>query len=160
MPTIPTRILSVSCALALAIAFAAWPRPSWSADKPTPSRAEVQKEVSEALEALRQYSIDQRDEALRRARQTLDELDERMEQREAELRDRWSEMSKEARMQAGAAEEKLKERREELAEWYGGLKHGSRNAWDELKKGFSRAYGEFSKAWKQSDDVQSKEKEG
>jgi len=40
----------------------------------------------------------------------------------------------------------LRKQRTEIAEWYGGLKHSSIGAWDEIKKGFANSYTELEKS--------------
>jgi hypothetical protein len=34
----------------------------------------------------------------------------------------------------------LRKQRNEVAEWYGGLKHSASNAWEDVKKGFLKSY--------------------
>jgi hypothetical protein len=64
-------------------------------------------------------------------------------------------MSEQARQKASSTTKELKQKRTELAEWYGGLKHGSKNAWEEIKAGFSQAYTEMKKAWENADNQKS-----
>lgn len=115
------------------------------------SRAEVQREVSQAIEAIKGYSIDQRDQALQKARSMLDRLDARIEQLERGIRQNWDEMSETTRNKTSETLSQLRKKRNQLAEWYGSLKHGSGNAWDEIKQGFSDAYSELQAAWKKAD---------
>ena len=49
-------------------------------------------------------------------------------------------MDQSARKKARAALDALRHERYELAEWFGGLKHSSREAWDEVKGGFVKSY--------------------
>ena len=56
-------------------------------------------------------------------------------------------MSQAAREKAQASRRALRERRTEVAEWYGGLKSSSDTAWDEIKEGFARAYEALAKSW-------------
>ena len=37
--------------------------------------------------------------------------------------------------------------RNRVAEWYGGMEHGSAGAWDQVKRGFVTAYGELDSAF-------------
>jgi hypothetical protein len=45
-------------------------------------------------------------------------------------------MDQSARKKARASLKALRKQRNEVAEWYGGLKHSSSNAWEDVKKGF------------------------
>ena len=114
------------------------------------TRGEVQKEVKEAMDAIKNYTYEKRDDALQRAKKALGELDAELARREEKLSQNWSEMSELARQQARETSAELRQRRQELAEWYGGMKHGSQRAWDEIKSGFTDAYAELKKAWEQS----------
>jgi len=104
------------------------------------SKMEVKKEVQEATESIKKYSIEQRDEAVKNTKATLDKMDKRIDQMESDLNKKWKNMTESAREQKQKSIHALKEKRNEVAEWYGGLKHGSANAWEEIKTGFSNAY--------------------
>ncbi|MDA0691743.1 MAG: hypothetical protein O3A78_08480 [Nitrospinae bacterium] len=104
------------------------------------SKMEVKKEVQEATETIKKYSIEQRDEAVKSTKSTLDKMDKRIDQMESDLNKKWKNMTESAREQKQKSIHALKEKRNEVAEWYGGLKHGSANAWEEIKTGFSNAY--------------------
>ena len=49
-------------------------------------------------------------------------------------------MSEAARQQARETMKDLQRKRNDLAEWYGGMKHSSAAAWEEVKKGFAESY--------------------
>jgi rare lipoprotein A (peptidoglycan hydrolase) len=104
------------------------------------SKMEVKKEVQEATETIKKYSIEQRDEAVKSTKSTLDKMDKRIDQMESDLNKKWKNMTESAREQKQKSIHALKKKRNEVAEWYGGLKHGSANAWEEIKTGFSNAY--------------------
>jgi exonuclease VII large subunit len=133
-------------------AIAASPAQAAETAKPDASAAEVRKEINEAMDAIARYSVTKRDEAVERANRALSKLDVELERRQQELRQRWNKMSESARAEARNTSDELERRRRELAEWYGGMKHGAQNAWEEIKSGFSRAYGELKKAWQRSED--------
>ena len=42
---------------------------------------------------------------------------------------------------------KLNKEREVVAEWYGGLRHSSTAAWEDVKKGFADSYDRLDKAF-------------
>lgn len=44
----------------------------------------------------------------------------------------------------------IKEKRNEVAEWYGGLKHSSSASWEEVKKGFSKSYKALADAFEKA----------
>src|SRR6266568_2452965 len=82
---------------------------------------DIAREADETGQAIKNYTVAQRDEAARRkARATLNAL---------------------------------RRERNEVAEWYGGLKHGSAESWERVKAGFVKSYQalkeSFAKARKQ-----------
>jgi predicted nucleic acid-binding Zn-ribbon protein len=112
-----------------------------SADKTTTKK--VKEKVAEAAEAIGNYSVDQRDEATKKAKVMLDDLDARIDTMETRLNEKWDQMDQLARKKATATLTALRKQRNEIAEWYGGLKHSSSNAWEDVKKGFLKSYHEL-----------------
>lgn len=115
------------------------------------SYEKLKQEWSEAMASLKNYSADQRDAALEQSRETLATMDTYMEALEARTREEWGELSTSAREKRVAALRALRAQRNDLAEWYGAMKHSSASAWDEMKQGFIGAYGalseSFGEAW-------------
>lgn len=113
---------------------------------------EVRAEISEAMDAIADYSEQERDQALAEAREALNRLDAEIERREQALRDNWADMSGPARETAQAQLQNLRAARNRLGERYGALETGASNAWGELKTGFSDAWSAFSDAWRSADE--------
>lgn len=110
----------------------------------------VKKEVADAARAIKAYSVDQRDEAVKKAKASLDDLDASIEQLQASIDKKWDQMNQASREKARATMEKLGRQRNQVAEWYGGLKHSSAGAWDNVKQGFSDAYGTLADSWEKA----------
>ncbi len=117
-----------------------------TSDSNQTTATEVRKEINEALQAIGSYSAEQRDAAVIKAREALAKTDARIEELEQKIHQNWQPMSEEARQQAHTTLKALQKQRTEIAEWYGGLKHSSVNAWEEIKKGFSASYTELGKS--------------
>ena len=109
-----------------------------STDKSTTK--EVKEKVAAAAEAIKNYSVAQRDEALEKAKTVLDDLDARIDRMQSQLNEKWDQMDQLAREKGMATLTKLRKQRNEIAEWYGGLKHSSSNAWEDVKEGFLKSY--------------------
>jgi hypothetical protein len=96
--------------------------------------------------------VAQRDEATKSAKAALDDMDAGIRRLERKLEREWDQMDAAARKKARATLDALRRERNELAEWYGGLKYSSAEAWDEVKSGFAKSYddlkGAFGKARK------------
>ncbi len=111
---------------------------------------EVKQEVKEAVEAIQSYSGDQRNEALKEVREALDDLDTRIDNLETRLNKKWEQMDQSAREKARSTLKSLRKKRNELAEWYGGMQHSSAKAWEHVKRGFLKSYEALSKAYEKA----------
>jgi hypothetical protein len=114
---------------------------------PETAKKDVKEKVTETAQAIKKYSAEQRDEAVKKAKAALDDLDVRIDRMESQLNKKWDQMDQSARKKARAALTALRKQRNEVAEWYGGLKHGSSNAWEDVKNGFLKSYQELEDAF-------------
>ena len=113
---------------------------------------EVKKETADLIAALKAYTADQREEAAQKTRAALGDLDQRIDALEARVDRNWNEMSETARTNARETLKVLRQKRIEAAERYGSLKTSSRGAWTQMKKGFSNAYRDLSRAWQKAQE--------
>lgn len=105
-----------------------------------PDMEEVKKEMSEFIETVKGYSVGQKDEALKDIKVTMDALDVKIDTLENRLAQKWDKMDQESREQARKYMAELRRQRQELSEWYGGMKYSTLQAWEEVKKGFVDSY--------------------
>lgn len=124
--------------LALALALAAIAQLSLADDKTTSK--DVSRKVEDAGKAIGSYTIAQRDQAIKSAQAGVAELDARIRRMERKVDAEWDKMDAAARKNARATLNALHKERDEVAEWYGGMKHGSAEAWEEVKGGFVKSY--------------------
>ena len=123
------------------------------------SATQVKEDTRALLDSLSHYTAEQRDQALERANEALARLDKRIEKLDARIRDRWENMDEENRQRAREHLEALREQRMKLAEWYGSMKTGAGQAWEEIKRGFTDAYQAFGQAWEESEQDLEPERE-
>lgn len=129
--------------------------PSFAADAPDgkTTAKDVAKKAGETGRAIKDYTVEQRDEAVKNAKAVLDDLDKRVSRMERKLDNNWERMDQAARKKARATLNTLRRERNEAAEWYGALKHGSAESWEQVKAGFVKSYEalkeSFAKARKQ-----------
>jgi len=142
-------IKKITTAIVISLAIAA---PSQAALSPgdKTSIKEVKQETRQLIESIKSYSADQRDQAIQEIEIAIARLDQRIESLQARVDSQWDEMAAPARKQARASLRTLRKQRIELAEWYGNLKGSSAGAWNEIKRGFSKAYGDINKAWEKA----------
>jgi len=104
------------------------------------SAKEVARKVDETGTAIKNYTVQQKDEAVKQAKSALDDADARIHRLERKLDADWDKMDAAARKKARATLDTLRKERDDLGEWYGGLKHSSAESWDQVKDGFAKSY--------------------
>jgi hypothetical protein len=129
----------------LVFAWIAFATETKSADKTTSK--DVKQETMEAVQAIKSYSIEQRDRAVKEANQVMKDLDARIDRAQADIQKKWDQMDQAAREKANDTLKALRAQRNELSEWYGGLKHSSASAWDHVKDGFAEGYESLTTAF-------------
>lgn len=126
------------------------------------SAGDAQEETAEAFTAWKNYTLEQRNEALQATRKQLDQLDSRIDTLQKSLDERWQDMSQATQKNQQDALRALREKRNEVAEWYGGMRHSSATAWEKVKQGFSDSYDRLETALKNArkefDDQQDRDK--
>ena len=141
------KVIIASAGIIMAsTAFAAQATP------PNTTAQDVEKKVTDAVAAIKTYAIDQRDEALQKAKIVLDDIDARINDLESRLSQKWDQMDQAARQKAASHLAALRKDRNKVAEWYGGLKHGSSQAWEDVKTGFSKSSQDLQDAFKKAYD--------
>ena len=111
------------------------------------TKKEVKQEIKEAFEAVKNYTADQREEAVKKIKVALENIDSQIEGMENRIGKKWDQMDQAARKKARSTLASLRKQRNELAEWYGGLKYSSAEAWGQVKNGFLKSYEALSKAF-------------
>lgn len=120
--------------------------PQEPAPAPAETEQQVKKEVAEAVEAIRDYSVARQREAVAHAQRAAERLDGEIATLQARIDRRWKEMNEHSRAGARAALADLQQRRTRLAEWLGGMRHSSAAAWGSVKSGFLDSYHELEEA--------------
>jgi hypothetical protein len=119
----------------------------------TTTAKDVGRKVDETSQAIKSYTVEQRDEAIKKARAALRDVDRHIGRLERKLDDKWDQTDQAARKKGRATLNALRRQRNEAAEWLGGLEHSSAESWEEVKNGFVKSYetlGEsFAKARKE-----------
>jgi len=144
-----TQRTKISVLVIVSIIFLAFPSVTltgWTAEEKT-TKKEVKQEIKEAFEAVQDLTADQRDEAVKKIKVALEKLDGQIEAMENRIGKKWDQMDQAARRQTRSTLTSLRKQRNELAEWYGGLKYSSVAAWGHVKNGFLKSYESLVKAF-------------
>ncbi len=129
------------------------------AEKEKTTMDDVKEDTQALLHTLKNYSADQRDEALEKSEDALEKMDKRIEELEERIDANWDKMSESARTKTKQNLETLREQRKEVAKWYGNMKNSSANAWKDIQGGFSKAYESVSDAWEKAENQFEKDKD-
>ena len=121
---------------------------------------DVKRETMEAIQALKNYSVKQSDDAVKEAKAALEDMDARIERLQNRIERKWDEMDQSSREKVRKAITALRKKRNELSEWYGGLKHSSASAWNHVKEGFVEGYESLSKAFDNAENEFSADESG
>ena len=119
---------------------------------------DVKRETMEAVRSVKNYSIEQRDEAVKDVNALLEELDNRIDRMQSLIETRWDEMNQASREKVRETLKSLRKKRDALSEWYGGLKYSSANAWDHVKNGFVEGYESLADAFDKAEKEFSSDK--
>jgi len=111
---------------------------------------EVQKETNDLMQALESYSKSKSESAIEDVDAALERTDQRIEALESRIDDEWDETTESARKEARENLKQLRQKRLEVAKWYGGLLNSTAESWDYMKKGFSKAYNDLQRYWEKS----------
>jgi uncharacterized membrane protein len=109
--------------------------------------AQVRQEADDTLQAIKEYSIDKKEQVMAKAKDVLDKMDVKIDELEKRSSEQWQNMSEASREQSRQALRELRRKRNDIAEWYGGMKHSSAGAWDEMRKGFVDSYHALQQAF-------------
>jgi hypothetical protein len=111
------------------------------------SGTDVQKEVDEAIAAIKAYTYEQRQEAMEYMRALIDKADRQIEAQQATIKKNWEDMTQAAREQASESLATLRRYRKDLSERYAELQESSEDAWNDLTAAFSRSYEKLQTTW-------------
>jgi hypothetical protein len=109
--------------------------------------AQVRQEADDTLQAIKDYSIDKKDQVMVKAKDVLDKMDVKIDELEKQSSEQWQDMSEASREKSRQALRELRKKRNDIAEWYGGMKHSSASAWNDMKKGFIDSYHSLQQAF-------------
>ncbi len=116
------------------------------------SGKEVKQEVSEAASAIGEYTIEQKDAAVAKAKEMMDQLDQKTNKLENKIEKSWDTMKAATRENYLQSLKEMRERRNLLSEWYGEMKQSSKDAWESVKQGFSDTYDKVVDAYNDTDE--------
>jgi len=107
---------------------------------------DVGQKAAETGEAIRDYSVEKKDEAVAHAKRLAADLDARIKELEAQT----SKQTGEAKAKAQAQLKDLRAKRAEASRKLADLSRASKASWDRAKEGFANAYRDLATAYDQA----------
>jgi hypothetical protein len=107
---------------------------------------DVGQKAAETGEAIRDYSVEKKDEAVAHAKRLAADLDARIKELEA----RAAKESGEAKAKAQGQLKELRAKRAEASRKLGELGRAGRASWDRAKEGFANAYRDLATAYERA----------
>ena len=111
----------------------------------------VKGEVKEAAAAIGEYSIEQKDAAVAKAKEMMKKIDGQIDSWEGRMHGNWAEMKQSSRDNYEKSLKNIRRQRNELSEWYGSMKQSSKEAWGDVKQGFANAYDSLANSYHDSE---------
>ncbi|MGB3212502.1 MAG: hypothetical protein WBB19_17510 [Desulforhopalus sp.] len=117
----------------------------------------TKEEIQEAAAAIGDYTVEQKDAAVAKAKELMEKLDTKITVWEGQLEENWSDLKQSSRENYQQSLRELRKQRNDLSEWYGSMKYSSKEAWNEVKQGFSNAYDSLADAYSDTEENMNKE---
>jgi len=113
--------------------------PAWSQT----SAKDVSDKASDTAEAIRDYTIDKKDEAVAQAKKLASDLDGKIRDLEAQA----SQQTGDAKAKSQAQLRDLKAKRAEAGRKINELTRASKASWERAKEGFAKAYRDLAESY-------------
>ena len=149
------KALTVSCSLLImfAVVMITGCDNQNSSDNDTTSIEQVERETRDLLQTIASYSADKKGQAVAKADQALDSLDQPIADLQAKIDNNWDDMTASARQQARQSMQSLQQQREQLAHWREKMQSGTAESWEHVKQGFSDAYQALARASRKAEQA-------
>jgi hypothetical protein len=108
--------------------------------------------ASKAVEALKDLTAEQRDEALGQAKDTIEQLDEKINDLQQNLYGRWDQMDQSTRDKTRHLLDTLSRERNQVAQWYGAMMQSSAQAWKDVKEGFMKSFTDLNASFQKAQE--------
>lgn len=140
------RILAAAT-LMLVTTASAWAETEGVPNVKTPEPEKVETQMEETLDDIQNYSVEQKNEAMRVARHAIDDLDQQITLLQGDINSQWRDLSQDARLHKQEALASLKEQQTQLETRYQALQNASEDNWDVAKVKFQQSWEAAKQGW-------------
>jgi hypothetical protein len=145
----PVRIMLIALGALIATLFIAVPV---TVARRISAARRVRYHAGKAVEALKDLTAEQRDEALGQAKATIDQLDEKIEDLQEALYGKWDQMDQAARDRTRLLLDTLSRERNQVSQWYGAMLQSSAQAWNDVKEGFMKSFTDLNASFQKAQE--------
>ncbi len=110
----------------------------------------ISEKSKHAIEDIKLYSIEKKEAAREKAKEVVEDIDNRINALEDTIADKKNGMTDAIREAKTRSVIKLKEKRNDVKDWYEKFSGSTKNAWEEIKEGFVRSYESFQDTYNES----------
>ncbi len=140
------RILAAAT-LMLVTTASAWAETEGVPNVKTPEPEKVETQMEETLDDIQNYSVEQKNEAMRVARHAIDDLNQQITLLQGDINSQWRDLSQDARLHKQEALASLKEQQTQLETRYQALQNASEDNWDAAKVKFQQSWEAAKQGW-------------
>ncbi len=140
------RILAAAT-LMLVTTASAWAETEGVPNVKTPEPEKVETQMEETLDDIQNYSVEQKNEAMRVARHAIDDLNQQITLLQGDINSQWRDLSQDARLHKQEALASLKEQQTQLETRYQALQNASEDNWDVAKVKFQQSWEAAKQGW-------------
>lgn len=113
----------------------------------------IGQQIDGAINTVKEFSADNKDQAIEKVDSALTRLDKRIEELEQQIQSKWQTMDNNARQEAQDSLDTLHTNRERVANWVAQLKASSSDTFNELKSSVSGAFSALQDSWKNTEEA-------
>lgn len=121
------------------------------------SGQQAQPEEQSAMSEMKEYTIEQKDAAVAKAQEMMEDLDKKIESWEMKMDQKWDDLKETSRENYAKSKEELKNQRADMAAWLEKMQNSSGEAWEEVTQGFVDGYDAFVESWNKAEMADEKE---
>ena len=142
-----THRLLAAATLMLVTTATAWAETEGVPIVKTPEPEKVETQMEETLDDIQNYSVEQKNQAMRVARHAIDDLNQQITLLQGDINSQWRDLSQDARLQKQEALTALKEQQAQLETRYQALQNASEDNWDAAKVKFQQSWEAAKQGW-------------
>lgn len=142
-----THPILAAATLMLVTTASAWAETEGVPNVKTPEPEKVETQMEETLDDIQNYSVEQKNEAMRVARHAIDDLNQQITLLQGDINSQWRDLSQDARLHKQEALASLKEQQTQLETRYQALQNASEDNWDVAKVKFQQSWEAAKQGW-------------